>query len=175
MPYVLGPASGTLTVLTGKGGAASKAGHNLRMEVGSWTATLDLGAQPSATLSADPRSLRVVEGTGGVMPLGADEKASIPQTIDEEVLKGAPIEFQSNRVEVDGEHVEVEGDLTLFGGSQPVQFVLEVGNDRRVHGSARIKHSDWGVKPYSALFGTLKVTDEVEIAVDAIARSSDDG
>ena len=30
-----------------------------------------------------------------------------------------------------------------------------------------IKQTDWKIKPYSALFGTLKVADEVEVAVDA--------
>src|SRR4051794_19875431 len=173
MSFVLGPDNGTLTVRTGKGGAASKAGHNLRMEVTRWTATLELGDQPSLALSADPRSFQVVEGSGGVMPLGDEEKAAIPQTINEEVLKGTPIEFRSTQMQVDGDHVDVQGELDVLGNRQPLGFALEIA-DGRVRGTARIKQSEWGMKPYSALFGTLKVADEVEIAVDAIARSSDD-
>jgi hypothetical protein len=175
MAFVLGPDNGTLIVCTGKGGAASKAGHNLRMEVTEWSATLDLGEQPSLALSADPRSFRVVEGSGGVMPLGDEEKAAIPQTIDEEVLKGTPIEFRSTELAVDGDRIGVKGQLTLFGSERPVTFTVDLGAGGHVEASARIKHSDWGVKPYSALFGTLKVADEVEVAVDAIARSPDDG
>ena len=38
---------------------------------------------------------------------------------------------------------------------------------RGVAGSARIKQTDWGIKPFSALFGTLKVADEVEVGIDA--------
>ena len=34
--HTLGPQDGTLTVLTGKGGAAAKAGHNLTIEVTRW-------------------------------------------------------------------------------------------------------------------------------------------
>ena len=34
--YTIGPGDGTLTVRTGKSGAASKAGHNLVIEVTSW-------------------------------------------------------------------------------------------------------------------------------------------
>src|SRR3954464_8025363 len=172
--YVLGPDNGTLEVRTGKAGAAAKAGHNLRMQVGSWQATIDLDA-PSATLTAHTRSFRVVEGSGGVMPLGDEEKAAIPQTIDEEVLKGTPIEFRSTEVSVDGDRIDVQGQLTLFGSERPVTFTLELGADGHLAGNARLKHSDWGVKPYSALFGTLKVADELEVAVDANARSSDDG
>src|SRR3954447_21351138 len=170
--YVLGPDNGTLEVRTGKAGAAAKAGHNLRMQVGSWQATIDLDA-PSATLTADTRSFRVVEGSGGVMPLGDEEKAAIPQTINEEVLKGTPVEFRSTQMEVNGDHVDVQGELDVLGNRQPVVFALDIG-DGRVRGTARIKQSEWGMKPYSSLFGTLKVADEVEIAVDAIARSSDD-
>jgi hypothetical protein len=173
--YVLGPDSGTLTVLTGKGGAAAKAGHNLRMEVGRWQATLAVGAEPSLSLSADARSLRVVEGTGGMMPLGDEEKTAIPQTIDEDVLKGTAIEFRSTRIAANGSTLSVEGELELWGSRRPVAFELTAGDGGRFAGSARIRHSDWGVKPYSALFGTLKVTDEVDIAVDATARRSDDG
>jgi hypothetical protein len=167
-----GPDNATLTVRTGKAGAASKAGHNLRMEVTSWSAALELGEQPSLQLSADSRSFRVIEGSGGVMPLGDEEKAAIPQTIEEEVLKGAPIEFHSTRVDVNGKHADVQGELDIFGARRPVAFTLEL-DDRSVRGSVRIKQSDWGVKPYSALFGTLKVADEVDIEVDA--RSADDG
>jgi polyisoprenoid-binding protein YceI len=170
--YTLGPGGGTLTVRTGKAGAASKAGHNLVIEVTSWQATLDLpedAGERSLMLSADPRSMRVREGSGGVHPLGDDDKANIAQTIDDEVLKGAAITFRSRRVEAgpDGTGLRVEGDLDLVGASRPVAFHLDAAADGRLTGSAVLKQSDWGIKPYSTLFGALKVTDEVEVAVDA--------
>jgi len=175
--YVLGPDCGTLTVRTGKAGAASKAGHNLRMEVTSWQATLDLGDQPALALSADPSSFRVVEGTGGVMPLGDEEKVAVVKTIDDEVLKGAAIKFTSSRVHVDpsGKRLDVEGELQLFDKRRPLGFALTLGDDGRLAGGATVKHSDFGVKPYSALFGTLKVADDVAVEVDATTRSQNDG
>jgi hypothetical protein len=174
--YVLGPDSGTLIVRTGKGGAASKAGHNLRMEVTDWRATLDLGDEPALTVSADPRSLRVIDGSGGVMPLGDEEKKAIAKTIDDDVLKGKPIEFTSTRVDAgDDGRLDVEGELQLFDKRRPIAFALTVGDDGHVTGSAKVTHSDFGVKPYSALFGTLKVADGVEVAVDARTGSSEDG
>ena len=33
-------------------------------------------------------------------------------------------------------------------------------------GTATLKQTDWGCKPYSALFGTLKVADEVRVEID---------
>jgi hypothetical protein len=39
--------------------------------------------------------------------------------------------------------------------------------DGRLTGSAVLKQSEWGMKLYSALFGTLKVADEVRVEIDA--------
>jgi polyisoprenoid-binding protein YceI len=172
--YTLGPNDATLTVHTGKAGAASKAGHNLRIEVTSWSATLAVSDEPGEAqmaLTADPRSLRVREGSGGMQALGDDDKASIEQTIDDEVLEGGAIEFRSRRVAPgpNGE-LSVEGDLDLAGASHPVAFELTT-DGRRLSARARIRQTDWGIKPYSALFGTLKVVDEVEVDIDGTLPS----
>src|SRR3954470_5949197 len=167
----LGPGDGTLTVRTGKGGAAAKAGHNLVLEVTRWQATL---APEALSLTADSRSLRVREGSGGISPLGPDEKTGIAQTIDDEVLKGGPIEFRSTRVDADGDRIAVEGELDLLGVSRPLSFDLALGPDGRLTGSARLKQTDWKMKPFSALFGTLKVADQVEVAVDVALPTESD-
>jgi hypothetical protein len=171
--YVFGPDNAKLTVHTKKGGAAAKAGHNLEMEVTRWSANLELGDSSSASLTADAGSLVVVDGSGGVQPLGAQEKAAIPQTIDEEVLKGTPIEFRSSRVDTDrgGHSVAIEGELELFGRRHQVKFTLNVGFDGRLAGTAQLKQSEWGIEPYTALFGTLKVADDVEVQIRASTGS----
>ena len=165
MPQSFGPENARLTVRTGRTGAASKAGHDLLIEVKSWSATLDPEADPALTLTADSRSLRVLEGTGGVQALDDDDRAGIRQTIDDEVLEGTPIEFRSTRFEP-GDPIRVEGDLELRGELRPIAFELVSGADGGLVGTAIVKQTDWGMKPYSALFGTLKVADEVEVAVD---------
>src|SRR3954453_13411642 len=93
-----GPDNGTLTVHTKRGGAASKAGHDLLMEVTSWSAALEVGDATSLSVSADAGSFRVREGTGGMMALDDDDRANIEQTIDDEVLHKTAIEFHSTRV-----------------------------------------------------------------------------
>jgi hypothetical protein len=159
----LGPDNATLTVRTGKGGAAAKAGHNLVLEVTRWNATL---GDDAAELTADARSLRVRSGHGGISPLGDQERAGIAQTIDEEVLQGSAIVFRSTSVARRGDSVEVAGELELAGQRRPLTFAL-TERDGGVAGRARIKQTDWGMKPYSALFGTLKVADEVEVAIES--------
>lgn len=167
--YTLGPADGTLTVRTGKAGAAAKAGHNLVIEVTAWQADLDVaeGGGGSLALTADSRSLKVRSGSGGISPLGDEEKASISQSIDDDVLKGGAIAFRSSTVEAAPGGLRVQGDLDLRGRTRPVAFALDAGHDGRLTGSVRFKQSDWGIKPFSALFGTLKVADEVEVGIDA--------
>jgi hypothetical protein len=162
MSPVFGPDNATLIVKTKRTGAASKAGHDLVIEVTSWSATLDPDADPALTLTADPHSLRVIEGSGGIQALEDDDMAGIEQTIREEVLTATPIEFRSSSVEGG----RVEGELELAGESHPISFELAAGEDGRFTGSATVKQSGWGMKPYSALFGTLKVADEVEVSVE---------
>jgi polyisoprenoid-binding protein YceI len=170
--YKLGPDTATLSVRTKKAGAASKAGHNLLIEVTDWDATLELVADPGQSkieLSANSGSLKVLEGSGGAMTLEDEHKASIQQTIDDEILKRAPIEFRSTSIEpsTDGTTYAVTGELELAGRREPVSFELTVGDDGTLTGSAVVKQTRWGIKPYSALFGTLKVVDEVTVEIAA--------
>src|SRR5215216_5259348 len=143
MPHTFGPENARLTVMTKRTGAASKAGHDLLIEVRSWSATLDPDADPALTLTADPRSLRVLEGTGGIHALDDDDSAGIEKTIDEEVLMGTPIEFRSTRVELgaDGAPGKVEGELELGGTREPLVFELAAGEDGRLSGTATVRQS----------------------------------
>jgi polyisoprenoid-binding protein YceI len=168
--YRLGPDDGTLEVRTKRTGAAAKAGHDLRLEVTAWEATLAVAAEAAASrveLDVDGSSLRVIEGTGGLMALGDDEKQNIEHSIDEDVLKREGIRFRSTSVQATASGLRVQGDLTLLGTTRPLAFDVAVADDGRLTGSAVIKQSAWGMKPYSTLFGTLKIVDDVDVAVEA--------
>jgi polyisoprenoid-binding protein YceI len=173
--YTLGPDDGTLSVRTGRTGAAAKAGHDLVIHVTTWEATLRLGDTPQDTgleLEVDATSLHVREGTGGMQSLGDDDKADIRTTIHDDVLKGRAIAFRSTAVTAADGRLTVQGELTLAGTTRPLAFDLAVGDDGRVTGTAVVKQSDWGIKPYSALFGALKVADEVRVEIDAALPQS---
>lgn len=165
---------------TGRTGAAAKAGHDLLIDVTAWHATLEVGEDPAQTtivLDADATSLRVREGTGGMQALDDDDKASIEQTIDDDVLQRTAIEFRSTAVltSADGSRWSVQGDLTLVGKTCPISFDLSVGDNGTLSGSVVVKQTDWGIRPYSTLFGALKVADEVEVVIDAASRRADPG
>ena len=163
----LGPENATLSVHTGRTGAASKAGHDLVIHVTSWEGSIDAGeAETSMELTADATSLRVQEGSGGMQALGDDDLANIHQTIDDEVLMRKDITFRSTEVRDAPGGLRVEGDLTLVGTTAPVGFDLTVGDDGAVSATAVVTQSAWGMKPYSALFGALKVADDVRVVLD---------
>ena len=155
--YTLGPEDGILSVRTSRTGAVAKAGHDLLIHVTEWSATLDTDA-PGVTLDADATSLRVREGTGGMKALDEDDLTNIETTIDDEVLLRRDIRFRSTSVTADGDSLAVTGDLTLVGTTHPITFDLTLA-DGRVNGVAVVKQTDWGMKPYTALFGALKVAD----------------
>jgi polyisoprenoid-binding protein YceI len=162
----LGPDNATLSVHTRRGGAAAKAGHDLELHVTRWEGALDLEAG-TAELSADASSLRVQRGTGGMMELGEEDKDNIHKTIDDEVLEKRNISFRSETLEAAGDdRWRVEGKLTLAGSTQPISFDLIV-RDGVVQATALVTQTRWGMKPFSALFGTLKVLDEVEVQLQS--------
>ncbi len=176
--HKLGPDHYTLSVRTTRTGAAAKAGHDLLIYVTAWQATLEVGEDPALTsiaLDADATSLRVREGTGGMQALGADDMESIEQTIDDEVLKGESIEFRSTSVQTaaDGSRMSVQGELTLVGKTCPIEVDVTVGADGKLGGRAVVKQTDWGITPYSTLFGALKVVDEVEVVIDATSEAGE--
>ncbi len=166
--HELGPETGSLRIETKRRGAAAKAGHDLVIEVRSWRATLVIGDDPgdnSLVLSADSGSMEVIEGTGGIMALTDEDKGEIKKTLEEETLEPGPVEFKSTQVTPaeDGRRLDVTGELEMNGATHPLSFELEVGSDGSLTGAATVKQTDWDIEPYSGLFGTLKVRDEVRV------------
>jgi polyisoprenoid-binding protein YceI len=161
----LGPDNATLSVHTKRGGAAAKAGHDLELHVTRWEAALDLDAG-TAELSADGSSLRVEKGEGGMQKLGDEDKDNILKTIDDEVLATRNITFRSAAVTGENGRYRVDGELELAGKTQPLSFDLTVADDA-VSGTATVAQTRWGMKPFSALFGTLKVLDDVEVVLES--------
>ncbi len=169
--HELGPENATLQVKTYREGIASKAGHDLVLDVTQWEATVEVPedrAPSSVELTADPRSLHVREGLHGVKPLTDRERGEIRKNIDEKVLGGAPIRFRSTALELgEGGRLQGHGELQMAGNARPVSLELSVGSDGRVSGGVPLAQSEWGIRPYRGLMGALKVQDVIEVVIDA--------
>jgi polyisoprenoid-binding protein YceI len=181
--HEFGPANGTLSVQTGRAGMAARAGHDLRVVAARWSASLEIDpADPSSSrLSAtvDASSLEVREGEGGVKPLTDDDRTEIGKNIAEKVLRTSrhrDITFVSTSVEAPHEgRIRVAGDLTIVGVTRPVQFDVTVGtgsDGATLSTAVSVDQPRFGIKPFSALMGTLKVADAVEVHADAILPPS---
>jgi len=132
--YELGPGNGTLSVFTERTGAAAKAGHNLHFDVTSWSATVTVADDPSASaieVTADGGSLKVIEGTGGMQSLDDDNKKDIEQTLDDEILRRQPVTFRSSKVTPTGGGWRAEGELTLLGATRPFAFDVRLATTAR--------------------------------------------
>jgi len=167
--HELGPANGTLKVNTYREGVAQRIGHDLVIEVAEWDAAVDRGpdgAIQSVKLNADSRSLQVREGHNGLKPLTDKDRTEIRKGIDEKVLRGRPITFTSTAVAPRVGGLAVQGELTLVDTTRPASFDVDVSGDGHVAGTLQVTQSEWGIKPYKAFMGALRVSDVVEIVLD---------
>ncbi|GAA2630352.1 YceI family protein [Actinomadura fulvescens] len=167
--YGLGPDNGRLLLRTSRSGLGRRAGHDLTIEATRWsgTATVAGTAGSSVEVTVEVDALEVREGTGGVLPLSESDRSEISKNL-RKVLQAdrhRAITFRSTAVEGSAEEFAVEGGLTLLGRTEPLTVRASVA-DGRVRGGATVRQTRWGIKPYSAFFGALKLADEVEVAFD---------
>jgi polyisoprenoid-binding protein YceI len=174
--YALGPAAGKLLVKTTRTGLGSKIGHDLTIEVTRWsgTATVDTAdpASSSARVDVEVDSFQVREGTGGLAPLTDGDRAEIHRIIREKVLRTVrypTIAFRSTAFRGTLDSFELEGDLTIRGDTHPVTVSGNL-SEGRVHGEATVTQSKWGIKPYSAVLGALRLRDDVGVEFDLDLR-----
>jgi polyisoprenoid-binding protein YceI len=114
------------------------------------------------TTSEDERSDVTSTMTGSKVlhvkehPTATFEISSIKK-LDEQTEDGHPL-------------YEFAGKFTLHGETNDIEFrgaTTEEKNSRvRLQGDFRIKQSDYGIKPYSAFFGAVAVTDELKVYGD---------
>jgi polyisoprenoid-binding protein YceI len=178
--YRIGPNDGSLLVRTARDGLAARVGHDLVIEMARWAATLTIpdgvGDRSHVAATIDALSLEVREGAGGAMPLSEKDVADIRKNALESLQAGShpDLTFESTAIEpvADGRY-SVAGDLTIAGVTRPIRFVADVDESEgvaHVTATAPILQSDWGIKPYRAFMGALKVRDQVDVAIDIRAR-----
>ena len=170
--HMLGPESGRLLVRTSRTGLGRKAGHDLTIEATRWSgqAIVDTASpdDSSVTVQIEVDSFEVREGAGGVKPLTDSDRSEIQKVLRRKILNTAEhpvIMFRSTAVEGTPASFALRGDLTIMGEIRPVTVRCRVSGDR-LTGEASIVQSRWGIKPYSALLGALKLADPVEIEFD---------
>ncbi|HLN59483.1 MAG TPA: YceI family protein, partial [Thermoanaerobaculia bacterium] len=83
-----------------------------------------------------------------------------------ELPSGASGEFRGN----------LSGTLTLHGQSHPLQIPIQgrVTADRlEANAAVTLRQSDFGIKPYKAVLGTVAVKDEITLEIQIVALPAD--
>jgi polyisoprenoid-binding protein YceI len=170
------PVDDGIRVHVAKRGLFSAFAHDHDFEVTRWRGT-------AAIPDGDPgrASLELVLQAGSLRDrekgLSSGDRGKVEaQTSGPEVLDAAhaaEITYRSERVTLDersgaGGPVRgtIHGQLTLRGRTRPVDATFEArreGDAWRVHGRARFRQSEFGIKPFSGVGGTVAVKDEVEV------------
>jgi len=165
-----GPDQATCEVLTFKEGLLSPVAHDLLLRVTAFQITVDPAA-PAVSAELDAGSLRVVSAMRDGRPqtgaLRSPDAKEIEATIVREVLHAnrfPMIRFASARVSRTEAGYEIAGQLTLSGTTHPLE--LHARRDGgRLSTEVRIHQPDYGIRPYRAMLGTLRVKPEVVVRV----------
>lgn len=171
--FSLGPPSARLFVRTSRTGLGARAGHDLTIEVTRWSAQVSV-PEPDVTTSsvsveANTDSFVVREGAGGVLPLSDADRREIEHAIRDKVLFPdvyPAVTFTSTAVRGIRDEVEIDGDLTIMAVTQPVTTYVRLGENGFVRGRTAVTQTEWGIKPYSAFFGALRLADEVAVEIE---------
>lgn len=165
--YELGPDNGRLLVRTGRDGLAVKAGRCLTLEPTSWSGAARIGDAGNSAVEVRVAvdSLEVRETSGGARRLSDYDHIVIKKNL-REILRAdryATIIFMSDTVSGTPEDFTIEGDLTVMGRAERLTVRAAAPDGHLVRGGATVTQSRWGIEPFSAFFGALKIADDVRV------------
>jgi polyisoprenoid-binding protein YceI len=180
--YTIVPSESSFWVFVGKTGLFSALAHDHEIGVkrfGGRVVVPAAGASGgSLEMEVDAPSLVVMDKKPS-----EEDKKKIFNSMHNEVLESAKyqkITFKSVSVSDvkktgnDAYSFVVNGDLTLHGVTKRIALPVAATvtpQELRAAGKYTLKQTDYGIKPYSAAGGTIKVKDEVVINFNIVAKA----
>ncbi|WP_242355546.1 MULTISPECIES: YceI family protein [unclassified Anaeromyxobacter] len=171
-----GPDAARCEVLTFREGALSAFAHDLLLRVTAFELVVD-PVVPSVAARLDPASLRVVGAMRDGRPLAGALRATDAREIEEAIAatvlrarRFPDIRFASTGVSRrDGGGYDVRGALTLVGVTRPIEVAVSRDGERLV-AEVPLHQPAFGVRPYSAMLGTLRVKPDVLVRLSVPAE-----
>lgn len=179
--YKIVAAESHLSVFVAKAGlfSAFAHDHNIGVKLFSGSVTVpESGAAGGAlTLDIEAKSLSVLD-----QQVSDKDRAEIANSMHSAVLeseKYPKISFKSASVSglkqtgEQGYGFTVNGDLTLHGATRRIAVPVSATitpQQLRASGKYTLRQTDFGIKPYSAAGGAVKVKDEVVVNFSIVAR-----
>jgi polyisoprenoid-binding protein YceI len=137
-----------------------------------------VGGKPNtAELAVEVDSLQVVCGAGGVKGLSAAEKILVRANALKSLSAShfPEICFTANSIDQangrSGEGYRLSGTLLVRGKEREHVVDLrteDLGNSWRLSVESKVRQSEYRIKPYSMLMGSLQVADEVTVSFAAV-------
>ena len=163
-------------VFSFKDGLLARLAHDLKLKVERFSIEVDdTTHQIKATF--DPSSIEVVcaqvDGRDDPSTLSKGDKKKIYDNATKDVLrvrKYPEIRFESTNVVERGDGFAVEGTLQMHGKSKTIQTSVRAAGDRYT-AELKLHQPDFGIKPYTAAFGALKVKPDVLVRVSVPRQS----
>jgi len=168
--YTLVSEASVLQVHTYKGGLFGKFGHEHDVRAHAFSGTVIYDARDPSASHVD-----VSVRTDSLLVVAASDSSDIPEitrAMRDQVLRAdrfPHITFTSTEVTAHDSTVHIRGDLTMVGRTRPVAMDLtlqETPDALRARGSFTVKQTDFGIRPYSAALGTIKVKNEITFVLD---------
>lgn len=173
--WTFGAADGELLIRTGVTGRAARMGHRLTIAMTRWHGAVSWdGSEPStAEMVVETDSFEVLRGEGGVKGLSAPEKALVRSNALKslDANRFPEIRFVAEAIEQTGEGYRLTGTLHIRGKSRNHAVDLrteDLGDAWRISTESTVRQSDYGIKPFSLLMGSVQVADDVSVSFTAV-------
>ena len=161
---------GDVRVFTFKDGLLSAVAHDLEIAVERFSITWD-DARAKVSATFDATSLRVLHAVVNGQPspgtLSSRDLAKIERNITHDVLGAhsqSHVRFESSSIAANGEGFVIRGMLTLAGRANEISANVRREGARLVTEVA-IDQPRWGIVPYTAMMGALRVKSEIRVRV----------
>lgn len=178
--WTLDAADGELLLRTGVKGRAARMGHRLTIAMTRWQATVRWAdANPvAAELVVETGSFQVVGSQGGVKGLSGPEKALVRSNALGSLDAGRfpEIHFTADVIEKTKKGYRLTGPLAISGKQRDHVIDLrteDLGDSWRVSAESTVRQSNFGIKPYSLLMGSVQVADDVALSFTAVHAKDD--
>jgi polyisoprenoid-binding protein YceI len=167
----LDPTSARCWVFVYREGLLSAVGHDLKLAVTSFTIDVDWAAN-TVRAQFDPASLRVqcamVNGHERPGEPNNGDRRKIEGNTSDDVLQVSrypSIAFESTSVQRTLDGYAVEGRLSLHGIERIIAFPVRV-QDGRATARIGLEQPAFGIRPFSAMLGALRIKARVDVAID---------
>jgi polyisoprenoid-binding protein YceI len=175
--WTVDAADGELIVSTGVAGRAARMGHRLTIAMTRWRAEVNWleGEPDTAELVVEVASFEVLRGQGGVTGLSGPEKSVVRSNALKSLSaqRFPEIRYTADAIESTAHGYRLRGILHIRGHPRPHEIDLrtdDLSDSWRMSVESEVRQSDYGVKPFSMLMGSMRVADPVTVSFTAVRQ-----